>query len=337
MSDEREGMKERIVSCDWGTSNFRIRLVDPVGGDVICERTTGEGITVLDQARESLGISAEDRAAYLCRHLDGQLDALAEASGEEIGGLPVVVSGMASSTLGIRPLPYAPVPFRLDGRDVVWARLEGMLSKGGVIHLLSGVSSGSDMLRCEEVELIGVSRLIPSMGQGEGESVVVMPGTHSKHLYISDGRITTIDTYLTGELFSLLSRHGVLRNSVREGLAFEEGRDAFLEGVKASGEVPLLRALFGIRARHVLRAVDPAVNHHYLSGLLIGHELQALPGDGVMTYLCAGNGLDGPYRDAMEALHPGRPAIFVQSGLMSRACAIAHAHFFRTMSGGSPR
>jgi 2-dehydro-3-deoxygalactonokinase len=212
-----------------------------------------------------------------------------------------------------------------------------MLSGGGAIHLLSGVSSGSDMIRGEEVELIGVSRLLPSLGQGQGESVVVLPGTHSKHLRISDGCITDIDTYLTGELFSLLSRQGLLRNSLREGMSFEEGRDAFLEGVMASGDAPLLRALFGIRARHVLQNVDPAVNHHYLSGLLIGHELQALPGDGVMTYLCAGNGLDGPYRDAMEALHPGRPAIFVQSGLMSRACAIAHAHFFRTMSGGSPR
>jgi 2-dehydro-3-deoxygalactonokinase len=289
---------------------------------------------VLDQARESLGIAAEDMAAYLCRHLDCQLDALAEASGEDVGGLPVVVSGMASSTIGIRPLPYAPVPFRLDGRDVVWARIEGLLSKGGVIHLLSGVSSGSDMLRGEEVELIGVSRLLPTLGQEGGESVVVLPGTHSKHLHISNGRITAIDTYLTGELFSLLSRHGVLRNSVREGLAFEEERDAFLEGVMASGDTPLLKALFGIRVRHVLRAVDPAVNHHYLSGLLIGHELRALPGEGVMTYLCAGAGLEAQYRAAMEALHPGRPATFVPAGWMARACAIAHGHLSQIILGG---
>ena len=333
MSDEREGMQERIVSCDWGTSNVRIRLVDTVGGNVICERSTRDGIAVLDQARESLGIEAEDRAAYLCRHLDGQLDALAEASGEEIGGLPVVVSGMASSTLGIRPLAYAPVPFRLDGRDVVWARIEGMLSKGGSILLLSGVSSGKDMIRGEETELIGVSRLLPSLGQGQGESVVVLPGTHSKHLHISNGRITAIDTYLTGELFSLLSRYGVLRNSLCEGMGFEEGRTAFLDGVMASGDASLLKSLFGIRARHVLQAVDPAVNHHYLSGLLIGHELRALPGDGVMTYICAGAGLEAQYRDAMEALSPGRPAIFMPRELMARACATAHAHLFQAVLG----
>lgn len=331
MSNGREGLRGRIVSCDWGTSNLRIRLVDLVGGEVICERTTREGVAVLDQARESQGIPAEGRAVYLCRYLDGQLDALAEAAGEAVGGLPVVVSGMASSTLGIRPLPYAPLPFRLDGRDMVWTRLEGMLSGGGAIHLLSGVSSGSDMIRGEEVELIGVSRLLPSLGQGQGESVVVLPGTHSKHLRISDGYITDIDTYLTGELFSLLSRHGVLRNSLREGMSFEEGRDAFLEGVMASGDAHLLRSLFGIRARHVLQAVDPAVNHHYLSGLLIGHELRDLPADGVMTYLCAGSGLEGPYRTAMEALFPDRPAIFVSPGMMPRACAIAHAHLFQTI------
>lgn len=308
--------------------------MEPASGDVICERSTRDGISVLDQAREALGITPDDRAAYLCRYLDGQLDALAEASGESIRGLPVIISGMASSNIGIRALPYAPLPFHLDGRDVVSASIEGMLSDGGVIHLLSGVSSGHDMIRGEEVELIGVSRLLPSLGKGEEESVVVLPGTHSKHLRISGGCMTAIDTYLTGELYFLLSSQGVLRNSLREGMSFEEGRDAFVEGVMASGDIPLLRALFGIRARHVLQAVDPTVNHHYLSGLLIGHELRALPEDVGMTYLCAGSGLEGPYRAAMEALYVGRPATFVPAGLMTRACAIAHGHLSQKIFGG---
>jgi 2-dehydro-3-deoxygalactonokinase len=334
MSDERQDRGRRIVSCDWGTSNFRIRLVDPAIGEVLCEQSSQEGISVLDQSRESLGMATEDRAKYLCRYLDGQLDALAETAREPIGGLPVIVSGMASSNLGIRPLPYALVPFRLDGTDSVWTKIEGMLSSGGPIYLLSGVSSGSDMLRGEEVELIGVSRRFSALANGAKESVVVLPGTHSKHVRISDGRITGIDTYLTGELFSLVRQYGVLRNSLRAGMGFEEGRASFLEGVIASGRIPLLRALFGIRARHVLQAVDPAVNQLYLSGLLIGHELRALPvGDGVMVYLCAGSGLETPYRAAMEVLYPDRPAIFVPADLMSRACAIAHSHLYQTLFG----
>lgn len=334
MRDLKTGMRGRIVSCDWGTSTFRLRLVGPVDGDVICERSTQEGISVLDQSREALGISQEDRASYLFRYLDGQLEALSEASGQVVGNLPVVISGMASSGLGIRQLPYAPVPFRLDGRDAVWARIEGMLTSGGVVYLLSGVSSGNDMLRGEEVELIGVSRLLPALGRDEQDSVVVLPGTHSKHVRMSGGCLTAIDTYLTGEIFSLLGRHGVLRNSLREGMGFEEGRDAFLEGVMASGDIPLLRALFGIRARQVLQDVDPALNHHYLSGLLIGHELRCLPGEGVTTYLCAGTGLEGPYRAALEALYPDRPAIHVPSELMARACAVAHGHLFQQLFRG---
>ncbi|MBM3442400.1 MAG: 2-dehydro-3-deoxygalactonokinase [Bacteroidetes bacterium] len=72
-------MQKRIVSCDWGTSTFRIRLVDSVGGEVLCERHTWEGISVLDQSRESLGLLPEERATYLCRYIDGQLESLSEA------------------------------------------------------------------------------------------------------------------------------------------------------------------------------------------------------------------------------------------------------------------
>jgi len=62
-------------------------------------------------------------------------------------GLPVVISGMASSSIGWRELPYAPLPFSLTGCDAVWAEIQP------AFYLVSGVASRDDMMRGEVEDL----------------------------------------------------------------------------------------------------------------------------------------------------------------------------------------
>src|SRR5581483_7715741 len=46
---------------------------------------------------------------------------------------------------------------------------------------------------------------------------VILPGTHSKWASVTGGAIADFQTYLTGELFELLSKHSFLRHSVADG------------------------------------------------------------------------------------------------------------------------
>ena len=79
---------------------------------------------------------------------------------------------------------------------------------------------------------------------------------------------------MTGELFSVLASHSILRHSIAlEG----ENAAAFTGAVKDMLADPagLTGALFSIRASGLLGQADGAVARSRLSGLLIGAELAA--------------------------------------------------------------
>ncbi len=270
----------RFVSCDWGTSNFRLRLVN---GRVQREVRTDEGTS-------KLAAAGGDRPSAFKEVLAAGLRKLkAPAS------LPVVVSGMASSTIGWKELPYARVPFAFDGRNAVWAKIEPR------VYLVSGLRTDSEILRGEETEAIG---LVSMLGREMPfEAVFVLPGTHSKHLDVNPGGISGFRTFMTGELFDVLSRQSVLRHSTDPAAPVD--KSAFLEGVEESTRRPITGALFRVRTRQVLDRKPVPSNTSFLSGLLIGTELGTLRDSDVAIVLAAGKALRASYAAAAEALGLG--------------------------------
>jgi|SRR5579862_572887 len=269
-----------FVACDWGTSNFRLRLVK---GKVRREVKTDEGTA-------KLAASGGDRRAAFKAVLEAGLRGLrAPAS------LPVLISGMASSTIGWKELPYAKVPFALDGRDAVWEKIEPG------VYLISGLRTDTEILRGEETEAIGLVSLLGR--EMPFEAVLVLPGTHSKHLDVNPGGIASFRTYMTGELFDLLARHSVLRHSTDPAAPVDKA--AFLEGVEESTKRPITGALFRVRTRQVLGKKRAPSNTSFLSGLLIGSELGTLRGSDVAIVLAAGKALRASYTAAAEALGLG--------------------------------
>jgi 2-dehydro-3-deoxygalactonokinase len=280
-----------FVSCDWGTSNFRLRLVD---GGVTGEVRSDEGTAKLAALP---GDRAEAFRSTLARGLE-QLKAPPSC--------PVVISGMASSSIGWKELPYAKLPFSLDGRDAVWEKI------GDRFYLISGLRSATDILRGEETEALG---LVASLGREMPfEAVFVLPGTHSKHLEVNPGGIAVFRTFMTGELFDVLSRHSVLRHSTDPAAPFD--RAAFLEGVEDSQRRPLPSALFRVRTRQVLEKRDAPSNTSFLSGLLIGTELAGLRASDVPVIVAAGERLRMSYAAAGEALGFGARLRCVDSELL---------------------
>lgn len=268
-----EGDPMNFVACDWGTSRLRLRWHGP------------EGLRQIDSDDGAARLAA--RGGDRTREYPGALREAMSRLGAP-AGLPTMVSGMASSSIGWRELPYATLPFSLSGSGAVGEWIESD------VYLISGVRGESDMMRGEETQALGwaehVGEALPD------QATLILPGTHSKHLRIDRGAITAITTFMTGELFELLCRHSVLRHSVAEDAPWDPA--AFREGVVASGEVGLTSSLFQVRTRQVLAGRSGAANRSFLSGLLIGSELRTLTPGETPIVLAAGEALRAAYSAA---------------------------------------
>jgi 2-dehydro-3-deoxygalactonokinase len=245
-----------FISCDWGTSNFRLRLRGTGAEDEAGVRSD-EGVAKLAAS----SAPGQERAALFQATLKRGLTRLGAAS-----GLPVLISGMASASIGWKELPYARLPFPLDGSAAVWEQLQPG------VYLISGLRSDEDVMRGEETQALGVAAGLRE--NLPAHALFVLPGTHSKHMEIESGCVVAFRTYMVGELFELLTRHSVLRHSTDPSAATDDA--AFVDGVMESQRTPMLAGLFRVRTRQVLEGHGAAANTSFLSGLLIGTELAML-------------------------------------------------------------
>ena len=312
-----------IISGDWGSTHCRVRLVEREAGRILAE-VTGQGAARL--AAEHADPAA--RATAFRKRLAETLAALRQASGVDPGGSPVILSGMVGSSIGWRELPYAPLPVGLDGAALATERLEPVAPAGGgapcPVVLVSGLATADDVLRGEEMEAIGVMAQ-PACAALRERALLLLPGTHAKHLAIRGGAIVDFRTHLTGELLAVLSEHSLLRHSVAAG-PVELSPAALRAGVDAAREAPLTHALFRVRARQVLERTAAEENHAFLVGALLGAELGGLADDaeGGPLLLCAGEAHLPAYRLALEHLGLSARLACVPPEVMRTAAVAGH-------------
>ncbi|MCU0354406.1 MAG: 2-dehydro-3-deoxygalactonokinase [Cytophagales bacterium] len=281
-----------FLSGDWGTTRFRLRLVQADTLLVQAERQTDEGIAAVYADWQRQGADPAGRLAFYRRILASHIRDLERGNGRPLGGVPVVLSGMASSSLGMAELPYLSVPFAAT--NLIVSRFAEDSDFPNPLLVISGARTATDVMRGEETQLAGCLADEPPVGR----RLFVLPGTHAKHAVVQKGQVTDFRTFMTGEIFSLLTKHSVLAVSVQPNADFETYRAAFLQGVQDGYCNPLLNALFRVRTRQLFGECPPPENHHYLSGLLVGAELAAVrPGDFDAITLLA----DGIQRQVYEA------------------------------------
>jgi 2-dehydro-3-deoxygalactonokinase len=258
-----------FLGCDWGTSSFRLRLVERGTRRILAEQAELTGV------RYFAALNPSDRATRFAAHLADRIGRWPEVGSE----VPFIVTGMASSSVGWQELPYAQVPFHLDGRDAVVDRL--ILPAGGGRErpgfLVSGVRTADEIMRGEETALIGWQALRAGRDGSAGPVRCLLAGTHPKHARVQASRLESFRTHLTGELFDVLSSGSILAASVGEAEPVSvPDEDQFLAGVRCARELGVSAALFQVRARHVLAGSEPRANRWFLSGVLIGGELERL-------------------------------------------------------------
>jgi 2-dehydro-3-deoxygalactonokinase len=105
------------------------------------------------------------------------------------------------------------------------------------------------------------------------DALLVQPGTHCKWVEMTAGRVAGFTTAMTGELFALLRKHGLL--SAQLGSEVRLGQ-AFLDGVEEGRKRDLAASLFGIRASPSCSASATTIDAaSFASGLLIGSDVAA--------------------------------------------------------------
>jgi 2-dehydro-3-deoxygalactonokinase len=265
-----------FLSCDWGTSSFRLRLVEAGNLNVVAEERSGTGIAgAYQQWRQTSQLREDFFAAIINR----QIDTLTERTGIPLQEAPVVLSGMASSSIGMIELPYKELPFSLSGADLAVHSFSRFM-------IISGACSGHDVMRGEETKIVGCAAWLQNTMQ---EQWLLMPGTHPKHVVVKDQQVIRFQSFMTGEFFDLLSTHSILAASVSNEGTLDDpaSRACFMEGLHVGRSENLLHAAFLVRTNQVLKKIPPAHNSFYLSGLLIGAELKAIPPD-TPVYLVSG-------------------------------------------------
>lgn len=264
---------DKFLSCDWGTTSFRLRLIDVNTLQVMAEHKNDYGIAETYRNWERQDADATKRKSFYTAILKEQIAALSQQVGINLDNTPVILSGMASSTIGLIDLPYKLLPFNLDGSDLEIRFFDGDANFNPLI-IVSGAQTDNDVMRGEETKIIGCASLLPNQDQ---EQLLVLPGTHPKHIIIANGKAIAFKTYMTGELFDLLVNKSVLAASVDSGGSFNaDNKRAFAEGLKASQLAELLNAVFMVRTNQILKHLPRQQNYYYLSGLLIGAELKEL-------------------------------------------------------------
>ncbi|NHZ39572.1 2-dehydro-3-deoxygalactonokinase [Massilia aquatica] len=271
-------MHTQLLGIDWGTSNRRAYLV---GRDGKCVARHADEQGMLAVGGDFAGSLAALRARM-----------------EVADGVPVVMSGMVGSAGGWQEVPYLDTNVALTDLPAHLAPVKGQAG----CYIVPGYCARDgavDVMRGEETQLLG------AVGRGLLDGWVVLPGTHSKWVYLRAGKVDQLVTYMTGELFSMLAAGGTLA-ALMAGAPDDDS--AFGAGLQEARRArPLSNALFGVRARVVSKTMAAAQSRSFVSGLLIGTEFVAAQGhaDGAVDII-GSPALSARYRSA--AAHFGMPA-----------------------------
>ena len=264
-----------FLSCDWGTSNFRLRLVRTADLKVVAQEISGEGIASTFAAWQQSGHPIERRQSYYLEVIKRHIHKMELHIRESLSSVPVVISGMASSSIGFIDIPYRRLPLGVNGENIKTAFIPANGDFDHDVTVISGIRTDDDVIRGEETQLIGC--IDPGAGEITNQ-LFIFPGTHSKHIHVINNQVVGFKTYMTGELFNLLSTTSLLKASVEQpdNLMSADNLPAFKLGVHKAADSNLLNAAFMVRTNDLFNKLSKQENFSYLSGLLIGTELKGL-------------------------------------------------------------
>ncbi len=249
MNNNSQNFHVDWIGVDWGTTFLRAWAISREG-QVLAKLSSQDGMAKL---------APGEYEAALISLVGGWLNPNKTIS--------IIACGMVGSRQGWIEAPYLGVPcLPLAPQQLVKPQTTDPRID---VYVVPGIKQQNppDVMRGEETQIAGFLAMEPDF-----EGTICLPGTHTKWVRIVQGEIKGFGTFLTGELFSLLSKQSVLRHCVAEA-GWDEA--VFLKGVSGAFSNPELFAadLFAIRAETLIGDLSSQAARSKLSGLLIGLEL----------------------------------------------------------------
>jgi len=241
-----------LIALDWGTSNLRASLLG-AGGAVLATRSAAAGVMAVPERRFDQALQS------LC----------GDWLSTQRAGCACIASGMIGSRQGWVEAPYLQCP-----AGPLQAAQQLTTVDFGVGHRLYivpglrcvGRDGQTDVMRGEETQLWGAG-LAPG-------TCCVLPGTHSKWAWLGrDDSVQAFQTWMTGELYALLTQHGILGRLMQFGGAFDSAAfdDGVQLGMRHHAELP--HTLFAARTAGLMGQRSAQALPDFLSGLLVGAEV----------------------------------------------------------------
>ena len=242
-------IKAKWIAADWGTTHMRAWAIGKED-KVLAFRESNEGMKDLQQ---------NEFEPVLLRLIESWLDNTKITT--------VMSCGMVGAKQGWVETPYLKTPcVPIDNNQLTTANT---LDKRIIVHLVPGVMQNhpADIMRGEETQIAGFINK-----NQDFNGVVCLPGTHSKWVNINEGQITSFKTFMTGELFGVITNHTLIRHSTSiKGWIQESFEDGIHEGFNNPGLIA--SNLFSLRAESIVNNLGRDQARSTLSGLLLGVEL----------------------------------------------------------------
>lgn len=266
---------------DWGTSNLRIFLMS-------------HNDSLLSKKESTMGLLKVENGNFAAVLESILMDWL-----PNFHKLPIFMAGMVGSANGWFAVDYVDTHVNLRKLsnksyhfDLPWSAPATIIP--GIVHCNNNTK---DVMRGEEIQVFGLLEHIGINNIKNGKLTAILPGTHSKHVSVYQDEITEISSFMTGELFSVISQHTILG----KGLPIQHfNSDAFSLGVQEGQTTQLTRVLFQARTHKLFNIIKDEHVESYLSGLLIGNELQHV--DKQPVYLIGSPNLCNSYQLACDIL-----------------------------------
>jgi 2-dehydro-3-deoxygalactonokinase len=246
-----------LISLDWGTSNLRASLLDGNAKEME-KRSAPTGIMNVTDGLFSRALSSligDWIVKYPC---------------------PLIASGMIGSRQGWREAPYLDCPASVESAARSLTRVEiefpGKEAARRELCIVPGLkcmeADGQyDVMRGEETQIWGAGKATSGL--------FVLPGTHSKWAWVDqNGSIGRFRTYMTGELYGVLTQHSILGRLMTFGVhsAGDFTRGVQI-GLKSAEQVS--HVIFTARTAGLMGTIAPEGLPDYLSGILTGIEVAA--------------------------------------------------------------
>ena len=238
---------DKWIAVDWGTSFFRAYLID--NNEVVDSIETNDGMKFVKS-----------------HSFEKTLVSLIEPWLDKDSTIEVLASGMVGSRQGWIEAPYQITPCNLNKIEFISPSLRDNRFS---LKIFSGISqiSKPDVMRGEETQIAGFLYDNPNF-----TGSICLPGTHSKWVKIDNENIIKFKTFMTGELFEIISKNSVLIHSVTSNkiskIELKNSLNEIFQNPERFGN-----ALFQLRADDLINSRGTHIGKSKLSGYLLGLEL----------------------------------------------------------------